>query len=1283
MDYLHYFYLLFVVANYSFLESCASVSYVKPHDQVTCPNVTGPCLTLREYAEKPKQCFTSNSSLIFLPGTHELDTSIYFVNVSNFSLFTYVFERNDMTRVIISSSGNIEWTNCSNVIVFGMMFIMNGDSITKRSSGLALIKTNGLLSNLTLRHTHRVGAIFVHSSDVVINDLTVRGTGSISGNAFHICNSTVDFSGENVFYDCRNVALNPGGTMILYDSTITFSGENVFLSNSVSCTLFGAATTGGGALFSIFSTLIFSGSVSFYNNTVAVDYCAAAGGGAILASDSTIVFNSLSDVVFNANAAQMGGAICIYNSSLRIEENATAMFLFNAASLGGGAICSQQSEIWSNGKTVIFQKNCATSVGGAILTESSIAKLVNVTFEENETGYIGGAFCKGDGLYLHISSCEFFNNTAAFAGGAVGVLRTRETVFGGGNSFKYNSAREAGGAIVVMFSDVTFSGANNFINNSAPLFGGSIHVFFSNSSVNMTGNQTFIGNFADEGGAIAFIGRSKLLLTEPIQVNFIQNHADTNGGAIFYKDHLDSIRGCDTTATELERAIDSFKFIQLSKQDCFIEVNVINTSSLFLSRIQFHFVNNTAGSAGSVLYGGGLDQCKISIGDGATDICGNRIEMVNFADALELIKNNISSIVSDDKETSHISSDPRQVCICAHNDLVCNYTHKEEIQTVRGKEFTVNAVAIGLDGGTVPSNILISSSNDFQVGVNQSKQWAGKKCTPITYQLFSEKNTTTLVLFPEGPCRDSGQSRREIIVNFLPCPEGFSLEGSSCVCEERLQQYTTECSVNDNSIRRQENTFWMGVSYENESYEGLILHSGCPFDYCTHEPVSITLDNMDIQCNHNHTGMLCGACKSNYSIALGTLHCLPCSNHYLALVLPFAVAGIVLIAVLLLLKLSVADGTLNGIIFYANVVQANRSVFFLPGKTDILTVFIAWLNLDLGIETCFYDGMTAYAFTWLQFVFPFYIWLLMALIIVMSRFSDKIAKLFGTNPVTALATLFLLSYSKILRTVITALSTTSLEYPGDVRRKVWLYDGHVPYFQRLDHILLGTFTITVLLLLFLPYTILLLFGPCFQAYSHLRIFSWINRIKPFMDAYYAPYKKHTQYWTGLLLLLRCIMFLVFGLNTFANANFNLLIITSATAGLTAVAWIHKQLYEKQLNDVLEACSIINLYIFSALTYHARMTGGDQARLAYASVSITFITFICIVIQKVYLVIHKRFKLPGLSDLRNYVNKVMRSDRETDTNEEISMDQIRNEQSFKLPTLSTVVELREPLLDHDQ
>ena len=215
-----------------------------------------------------------------------------------------------------------------------------------------------------------------------------------------------------------------------------------------------------------------------------------------------------------------------------------------------------------------------------------------------------------------------------------------------------------------------------------------------------------------------------------------------------------------------------------------------------------------------------------------------------------------------------------------------------------------------------------------------------------------------------------------------------------CTCDERLRllQYTTGCRiirVNTNYIERKSNTFWMGALYDNITYEGLILHNGCPFDYCVDAPVNMTLDYLDVQCNYNHSGTLCGSCKHDHTIALGTLHCIPCSNIYITLVVPFVFAGLALVAILLLLNLSVTNGMINGLIFYANIIQANRSAFF-PSKehSDILTVFIAWVNLDLGIETCFCDGMTIYAFTWLQFLFPFYVWFLIALIIALSHFSE-------------------------------------------------------------------------------------------------------------------------------------------------------------------------------------------------------------------------------------------------------------------------------------------------------
>ena len=175
----------------------------------------------------------------------------------------------------------------------------------------------------------------------------------------------------------------------------------------------------------------------------------------------------------------------------------------------------------------------------------------------------------------------------------------------------------------------------------------------------------------------------------------------------------------------------------------------------------------------------------------------------------------------------------------------------------------------------------------------------------------------------------------------------------------------------------------------------------------------------------------------------GTSECRECSNGYLALLIPFSLAGIALLVVLFLLKFTVNNGTLNGLIFYANIMQVNQTIFFPRGDANILTVFIAWLNLDLGITGCFYNGMDAYGKIWLQFVFPFYIWAPLGLIITISSRFRRMTKFIGSNPIVVVATLFHISYLKVFRTIIAVFSKTKLEYPGNVAQTVWQLDGNV------------------------------------------------------------------------------------------------------------------------------------------------------------------------------------------------------------------------------------------------
>ena len=57
-----------------------------------------------------------------------------------------------------------------------------------------------------------------------------------------------------------------------------------------------------------------------------------------------------------------------------------------------------------------------------------------------------------------------------------------------------------------------------------------------------------------------------------------------------------------------------------------------------------------------------------------------------------------------------------------------------------------------------------------------------------------------------------------------------------------------------------------------------------------------------------------------------------------------------------------------------NIISINIPVFF-PSTNEIMPAytFISLANLDLGIQTCFYNGMDDYAKMWLQLLFPFYL----------------------------------------------------------------------------------------------------------------------------------------------------------------------------------------------------------------------------------------------------------------------------------------------------------------------
>ena len=138
-------------------------------------------------------------------------------------------------------------------------------------------------------------------------------------------------------------------------------------------------------------------------------------------------------------------------------------------------------------------------------------------------------------------------------------------------------------------------------------------------------------------------------------------------------------------------------------------------------------------------------------------------------------------------------------------------------------------------------------------------------------------------------------------------------------------------------------------------------------------------------------------------------------------------------------------------------------------------MFISFTNLDLGITTCFYNGMDNYQKMWLQLFFPFYLIIIAVSLIIASRYSTRILRLTYTRYLPVLATLFLLSYTGVLITVLTVLFSysTITHLPSGHQQIVWSIDASVPLFGLKFTILF--ITCLVLFLLLIPFNFILLF----------------------------------------------------------------------------------------------------------------------------------------------------------------------------------------------------------------
>ena len=720
-------------------------------------------------------------------------------------------------------------------------------------------------------------------------------------------------------------------------------------------------------------------------------------------------------------------------------------------------------------------------------------------------------------------------------------LLSMENINMHGNNF--NSATSPGisdSSLInlINIDNATMSGVNYFARN----FGGSV-INIASSSLTITGNLTVYNGSAYKGGAISLNSAATLFLKEPLTAVFSHNSA-MQGNAIYAPSNKDKVEqdGLYTPSNE------HVSGIQILPNKIYSLENITDID------IHLTFINNT--------YNGNIQR---SLYAPYFSYLGQQI-VADFQFNEHTWDSNHSqwayttlmdSILTHMYDLDKYSSLDNGVCIQVHDrpPWNCSYVDRK----IDNYGYFLNDITV--NPGEVAFSILNMDDNVYYMYSCHDEKVIAETFWNKTTILTNLTKYLRFEFYHFAKCIRVVTVLNNRAVFKVPiirvhttesCPVGFNLsESGKCDCITPLSEHGYQCDINTKTFANPPG-YWSGfhnslTTTDNVSTISFSTH--CPPGYCNlecHQDFVLGNNLGEFYCNDNRNGTLCGKCKANYSSMFGSDECHShCSNLYLLTIPVYAIAGLILVVALFALRLTVASGTINGVIFYANATGLVMRIIIgdhMQVHFRIMYIIISLLNLELGFPICFYSGMTPAAKVGLQFVFPVYLWLLVLILVVLSRYSVKVTNLILNSSVQVLATLSFLSFAKILRNVIDIVSYSSLQsidsYTrnmtisyGDLKNKlVWFYDGS-DYGQGTHGFYL--FLAAALCIFFLiPYGIFSLGITCYcSPFSKMKL-----NLKPFVDAYCGPFKDKWRFWFGLRLWVTALLYAIAGGLQGANAN---------------------------------------------------------------------------------------------------------------------------------------------------
>ena len=740
-------------------------------------------------------------------------------------------------------------------------------------------------------------------------------------------------------------------------------------------------------------------------------------------------------------------------------------------------------------------------------------------------------------LSFRIEQCNFFENEANVGSAVHAVDHRFDATLSNGliinliNVNAKNNALIPGSTIEYISGDFitgVFHGETchfkfdcniqcNFSNNQPSVFYG------HSAYLTISGKAIFINNVARYGGGLRLIN-TVAFIQQGSELYFGKNHAAANGGAIYVFSPNTNIQSQDVCPIQ---------FIGTSSP-------IFSLKDIDKININVTFEENTAVSRSTLesVFVGVFYVCtwypntltQINLGLSAPIINGTR----------QSVYRELFNFIPANRTNEHLSVLAYLPCPCDKNNtfdaeycLTAGLNNTLEIRTpvIIGRSFTISLVTLDVVGSIGHSSFLSSQvlslnttdiDNIFRLPSEQlsrSFSTVNRTCTPIDFTIYSLQP----VIPKTGILQVSVSQNSDHDLHFSidDCPVGFTLQTVDglygCTCVEFFNKLPIAEDFQCDSVSGQINCIdvrsWLSLISDRVEYTKFCLP-----EYCNNVITEFSSTDPDVLCNPHHSGRACGACDNGLGKVFGSNFCRKCSNVWLLTIFLYGILGILLVLIIHLLKLTVTIGTINGLIFFCNIMSINESLFFNPSEFSFIRLFISLINLDLGFEMCFYEEMSQIAKIGLQFVFPLYLWLLMSVIIMWEKCYIRSSKS-AHSAVPVLATLIFLSYSKLLRTTIRVLTPVTVYYSTEESNfnrlqqfVAWQPDPNIKYLEG-THIILFLVALVFTLFFILPLAFALTFPKVILRSKKLSYFF------PLLDCIYAPYKNQYRYWFGLRIMV--------------------------------------------------------------------------------------------------------------------------------------------------------------------